>query len=194
MDKWFHIIWTNWISVNIINWNPHEKEYFSSEEFVSQIQAITNIRWWIISTAISIEDFIDNSITYILFDTQDINSELFQNIIMKGWGLTFDSKWKILREITERSSKTKDFYNKTIITSIKNCIEIRNIFAHWNLVYDFSNRLFFLESISKWELSRKEITQEYLESSANKMYECINSISMLVFWYETTVKLPYTKK
>lgn len=185
---------TNGISVLVKNWDQKDIEFFSSKIFFSQLQAISNVRGGILSVSISIESLLEESIEYILFDVKDFKSQFFQEKILNNSCITFFEKWKIFKELTKTSPKTRHFYNSQIIKSIHEGISIRNQFAHWKLIFDFLKKTFYIEYIFQSEKQTVEITQEYLEASASHLYDCINSINILVHWDSQSVQKNLIKK
>lgn len=189
----FFINWNNWISILVTNISQDEfieTDICKNKEnpFYKNLDNISTFRWRILSTSISIENLIDYCIEFIIFDEKNDKTELFQKIFLKSSHLTFFGKWNILKELCKESSKTKAFYNKEIISSIQDVIELRNNIAHWYSKYDYKENKFYIEYIKNHKLHKDEINDIYILNNTNKVYWCINEINKLIFWNDTTIK------
>lgn len=178
---------SNGYSVFVKNCIEHDK-IWDNIKFLEKLKEVTYFRWKIIWYSTSIENLLNANIEFILFNYKDKNSELFQNLFLRTNNLTFFSKWNIFKELCKLSEKTKDYYDKKIITEINNIIELRNHIAHWYLIYDYKEENFYLEYVDRGKVVNKLITDSYIEESIKKLYECINKINILVFWKNTTKK------
>ena len=108
-------------------------------------------------------------------------------MFLKSTTLWFHNKRKIFKELLKSSNKAKGFYDKSIITQIQNCIDIRNELAHWLLFFDSKQKIFFVESYLKDELKIREITNKGIEEISWKFYKCINEINILVWWKDYAI-------
>ncbi len=188
----FFINWNNWISVLVEN--VSQEKFYNSKEcykysiFITNLDNISTFRWRILSTSISIENLINYILEFIIFDEKNNSSELFQKYFLRTSNITFFSKWNILKELCKNNEKTKKYYDKEIIRSIQNAIEIRNIIAHWYIIYNFENKCFYIEYIKSGKIVKEEINNDYIEKNSKLVYNCINNINKLIYWYDTTIK------
>ena len=183
--------WNNGDSILIKNWDKTNK-YLKSKEFIKSVEAFSLFRGRILSISTSIENLLWYCIEYVLFDEKNNTTELFQKLFLKTTYLWFHWKRKIFKELLKESYKTKDYYDKKIITEIQKCIEFRNKLAHWMLLFDCDEKKFYLESSLK-ELEYMEISNDDIKIKSENFYNCINKINCLVYWKSySTVKMKMT--
>ncbi|HRX63831.1 MAG TPA: hypothetical protein P5060_01870 [Candidatus Absconditabacterales bacterium] len=171
----------NGISI-LVEGKQSEFKKHQNTDFIKSIDNFSTIRGNALSIAVSIENLISNNIEYIIFNEQNEGSKLFNNLFLKTPYLGFGNKRRIYKELCKLSSKTKEIYesNKSIITKIQECIEIRNKFAHGQLLYKINDEKFYLEYYSNNITQQEEIVQQKLKEDVSKFYQCINDINKLV--------------
>lgn len=185
----FFMNWNTWISVLIKNLDRWKANILTENKlFIKNLEDISNFRGNILSISTSVESLLNSNIEFILFNVKDDSSELFQNLFLRTTHLTFFAKWNIFKELCKTSHKTKDNYDKKIVSSIQESIELRNNIAHWYLIYDYSIDNFYLEYYKNNKMKKDLIDDEYIESNIKKIYECINTIGILVYWEDTTIR------
>lgn len=190
----FFMNWNNWVSVLIKNLNKLNTDKLTKDKsFIQSLENISNFRWNILSISTSIENLINLNIEFILFNVKDDSSELFQNLFLRTSNLTFFAKWNIFKEICKKSHKTKNNYNKEIISSIQKSIEIRNNIAHWYLYYDYKTKSFYIEYYKNNKIIKDLINDEYIKENTKELYNCINNINILIYWEDTTIKKQINK-
>ena len=180
---------STWYSVGIINWNREKwLRLINDNSFLNKLKEVSDFRWKVLSISTSIEILINANIELIIFDEQNENSKLFQDLFLRTNYLTFFSKWNIFKELCKSSNKVKKNYDKKIISTIQGVIETRNNLAHWYLIYDYLDKNFYIEYYKRSNIQTDLISEKYIKSSLNELYNCINDINILIYWKDTTIK------
>jgi len=102
-----------------------------------QSDALSQIRGRIISSSITIEEYLDYLIVAVLFPNNPEGGSLFRELVLEREFFTFMNKWKTFKELVERGAiKIDDETSKKgILKKICDIIETRNKFAHGEVIF-----------------------------------------------------------
>jgi hypothetical protein len=137
-------------------------------------------RGHIINNALFIEEKIANIISKIFFDKNRERISQFHSIILEREFFTFMNKWKVLRDILNSISPYKEKDYTQLKTDLKEIVEVRDKFAHGNVIYSGDDgKKIFLEYFSG-EAKREEITEDTIKKFielAKKCHEELNKLT-----------------
>jgi hypothetical protein len=102
-----------------------------------QNEALANIRGRVISVALLVEQKLDDIISLIFMGNNLNGTTLFKELLLNKEFFTFMSKWRLFRDLTNLKiiNIADEKVRKKILTLIKDVIEIRDKFAHGDIVF-----------------------------------------------------------
>ncbi len=166
-----------WLSIFIKN-SEDTDTFFDSPGFRDKVKKLVSVRGKILSICVSIEEYLDLALEFLIFDEHNNSSERFTKHIIQSGALTFYSKWKIFRNLCKEREK-KVTYDSDTIGKISKAKDIRNKFAHWTFMYDWNKKLFFLEYIKDYSTKKEKIDSIDFDQILESLYLCINTLSWL---------------
>lgn len=150
--------------------NFHKKSWIFNKE-------INDIRGRIINQTICIEKLMDFIIASYFSDNTTAWYK-FQMIILSKSQITIFFKWNILREIMNDYKYFARTNKKQLKTDLKEIINIRDDFAHGELIFDMSSMEPYIEYYRDGIKTRK-ITQENLDELNKKMKSIYDILSKI---------------
>lgn len=175
----FFLNWNNCISIFVKN-AEKDNPIFKSKDFLKNIDNFSAFRWRILSVSVSIENWLDHAIEYLMFDEKNQSSYRFSSSILKSWMLTYFQKRKVFKDLCKNRDWEKSTHDKVVIWEIHKCIELRNNVAHWTIYYDWKDNAFYFVRIKWMQESSIKITETYILDTSKKLYSCINKLNTLL--------------
>lgn len=137
---------------------------YRAEDLISILKEQKNlslIRGEIISSSLNTEIRVNEILSRFFFPEDDSKRRLFLELFLEKEFFTFMQKWKTLRELLNLGKlKIRNGSTKFLLDKIHNIIEIRNNFAHGEII--FFGKLSYLRYLKDGKLIQVRLDKKYL--------------------------------
>lgn len=149
-------------------------------EMHRQNEGLLQIRGRIISHAIMIEKLLDNVIAALFTSDKTIHIA-FKHLMLEKEFFTFFNKWRIFENLSLNNyflDFKDDEYRKRLVTELKDIIDIRNNYAHGDII--FIKKQPHLQYMKSDKIKKDKLDNAYFDKLNEKFTFVYNSLTVVL--------------